>query len=353
MLYATKIISWYTQWINSNEFNDNSSQETSISLVIAFKDEEHNIRQLIESLKAQTLTSWELILVNDHSTDNGEAIAQKHLCNYPIDAQIIQSEKHGKKAALQQGVKLAKHPVIVTTDADCTFQPNWLKTLTAFYNSNDADLVIAPVAIKRTKGLLNRFQQVDFIALQLSGGASALRQQAIMCNGANLMFNRDLYLKAQLQPKVASGDDMFLLEWMKLQSKNIAFIKSKQALVETQPVTTLHQFFQQRARWALKAPHYKDKQIITTGLIVSSLNGLLFLCLTGGFWFPALWPVFGISLTIKSVCDYLLLKSGSKDFNFNISLFEVVLMQLIYPFYVVSVILFPIFNNIQWKQRDI
>ncbi|MCG8580883.1 MAG: glycosyltransferase [Bacteroidales bacterium] len=352
-IYAIKVIGWYLQWTKEDYFSAKDDNGGALSLVIPFKDEAHNLERLIKSLRAQTIKNWELILVNDHSSDNGALIAKELLNNCPFDFQIVNAENKGKKAALKQGIHLAKNDIIVTTDADCTFHPDWLKTLCSFYTSRDVDLVIAPVTIKRTTGLLSRFQQVDFAALQLSGAAAALQHKAIMCNGANIMFTKELYLKAQLQPHIASGDDMFLLEWMKRQNNNIAFVKAKQVLVETEPVNTYKEFLQQRARWAKKAPRYKDRQIITTGLIVSTVNLLLCAFLIGGFWLPYLWQILGVSMVVKSISDYMLLKSGSNDLNFNITLFEVLFLQLIYPIYVVSVLIYPAFNKIQWKSRNI
>ncbi|WP_430814308.1 glycosyltransferase [Carboxylicivirga sp. RSCT41] len=353
IVYAIKLTGWYIRWTKEVEFTVKGDSKAGVSLIIPFKDEAHNMQQLIGSLKNQTIGTWELILINDHSTDNGSSIAKTLLRNCHIDSRIINAENLGKKAALLQGVKLAKYELIVTTDADCTFHKDWLNTLSTFHSSRNVDLIIAPVTIKRTKGFLSRFQQIDFAALQLSGAAAALQNKAIMCNGANIMCKKELYLKAQLQPQIASGDDMFLLEWMKSQHKKIAFIKSKQVLVQTEPVHTCIGFLQQRARWAAKAPRYRDKHIITTGLMVSSLNLMIFAALTGGIWLPALWAVAGVSIMVKSIWDYLLLQSGSKDLNFNITFFEVLLLQLLYPVYVISVLIFPAFNTIQWKSRTI
>ncbi|MCU4155129.1 glycosyltransferase [Carboxylicivirga sp. A043] len=352
-MYTIKVFNWYIIWIKEDEYKSDSNATTSLSVIIPFKDEANNLPQLIDSLKAQTFNQWELILVNDHSTDDGVSIAKKLIDNSSIDTYIIDAKKNGKKAALHQGAQLARYPVIVTTDADCTFHANWLTTLSSFYTSQQVDLAIALVSIKRTKGLLNRFQQVDFAALQLSGAAAALQQKAIMCNGANLMCTKELYLQSQLQDHIASGDDMFLLEWIKAQSKTIRFIKTKHALVETEPTETINDFLQQRARWAAKAPRYKDKHIIATGLIVSALNMVILISLLTGLWFPLLLKVFGVSLLVKSIADYMLLKAGSRDFNFSITLFKVLFIQLLYPFYVFAVLLFPVFTTIKWKSRHI
>ncbi|WP_439182058.1 glycosyltransferase [Carboxylicivirga taeanensis] len=351
--YSVQIISWYVQWMRSHEYHAGQTSQKGISLIIPFKDEASNLPALLQSLEAQTYKNWELILVNDHSTDNGVAILEELLVSFKGPATIINSSQTGKKAALLEGAKQAQYPLLVTTDADCTFSSNWLSTLSAYAEKYSPDLLIGPVSLKKAKGFLQRFQQVDFTALQISGAAAALQQQAIMCNGANLLCSKDLYLKAHLQPNIASGDDMFLLEWMKSQHKSIHFIKSKAALVETAPVSQAKALLQQRARWAAKAPHYKDKRIVLTGAIVAAVNLVLILSFIGSWFIPELWKLWGIYLFIKCLVDYMLLKAGSDSYKLKITLFEVIFWQLLYPLYVITVLLFPLFFEVRWKGRSI
>ncbi len=324
-----------------------------ISLIIPFKDEIDNLPSLISSLENQSHANWELILVNDHSEDGSFELARSLIENSHLNAQLINSDSNGKKAALLTGVKSSTHPIIVTSDADCSYHPLWLINIANACESKQADLLILPVTIKRSKGWLNRFQQIDFAAVQLSGAAAALQGKAIMCNGANLACSKAAYLEAELQTRIASGDDMFLLEWMKQNNKKIDFIKTDKVLVETKGADTLKSFLHQRARWAAKAPHYKDKQIITIGIIVSSVNLVLIGSLMAGILAPTMWKIYGIVLFTKSICDYTLLKAGSNHYKFNISFLEVLFWQAIYPLYVLIVLVYPLFVKVIWKSRTI
>jgi len=354
LLYSFQVITWYIQWVKTEAFSsDGDSTKEGISLIVPFKDEAQNLPEFIQSLTKQNYEHWELILVDDHSTDDGAKLAASLLKETNIDFLIADAFGSGKKAALIHGAYHSQYSTIITTDADCTFHENWLSTMTNYFYKSKSDLLIGPVSIKKANGYIQRFQQIDFAALQITGGAAALNGKAIMCNGANLMCNREQYQIAQLKPEIASGDDMFLLEWMKRQKKKVSYLKSSSALVQTKALPSLIELLQQRARWATKAKHFSDKQILFTGFIVALTNFLIAVFLIGGFWYPVFYQLFGITFFIKSICDYMLLKAGSHDFNFRISLFELIYWQIHYPIYVLTVLLTPLFHPIKWKSRSI
>ncbi|MBR8538249.1 glycosyltransferase [Carboxylicivirga sediminis] len=353
MAYSVQIVGWYLQWLKTNDYSPNSVSETGLSLIIPFKDEAVNLPALIASLKQQSHENWELILVNDHSKDDSTSLLTDLLADFKVEYRLINSTQEGKKAALLEGVRAAQYTTIVTTDADCTFHKEWLTTLASYHATHKPHLLIGPVRIKKSRGFHQRFQQVDFTALQLSGAGAALQQQAIMCNGANLLCSKENYLQAHLIPQVASGDDMFLLEWMKHHKKDIHYIKAPQAMVETAPLVGLHAFLQQRARWAAKAPHYKNKHIILSGLLVALVNIMLFASLAGSFFYPDFLKLLSLYLLFKCLSDYLLLKAGGNMYKLRITLFEVIFWQMFYPFYVITVLVYPLIVPLKWKSRTL
>lgn len=351
--YIAQVVHWYVTWINTKSYKTTTPSEKGISVLIPFKDEASNLPRLIASLSTQTHLNWELILINDHSVDKSFDIATKLVDDFPASTSIINANGIGKKAALIEGAKQAKYDYLITTDADCFFSPEWLSTMANYYSDHNCDLLIGQVNIQHSKGLLSRFQQIDFASLQLSGGASAIQNKAIMCNGANLMCSKELYLQANVKPLLASGDDMFLLEWMKQQAKAVCFIKSAHSIVKTLPIEGFQGFLQQRARWAGKAQYYKDKHIIVSGISIGAVSFILFLLPILSLWNIDFLKLWSLILLFKTMADYMLLKAGSYDYQFKISLFELIFWQLIYPLYVVTVLLYSRIKKTTWKSRTI
>ena len=100
--------------------------------MVAVKNEENNIANLINCLKSQNYSKnkYEIIICNDKSTDNTLKIINnlKHdLTNlFVIDIKSTPSDWSNKKWALYNGIKRSKGEIILQTDADCIFSENWL-----------------------------------------------------------------------------------------------------------------------------------------------------------------------------------------------------------------------------------
>ncbi len=344
---------WWRIWQKTTLKEPNHSVDIGISVIIPYRNEVDNLPSLVDSLSRIHYPNWEVILVNDHSTDGGVEKLKSLIRQYPLNANLIDSPREGKKEALRCGVAHSNYDIIVTTDADCMFHSEWLNVMAGQMIHLKADMLIGPVGLQTEDNLLHRFQLIDMVALQLSGGAAAMADNAIMCNGANLMIKKSLHEQANLIDEVASGDDMFLLEWMKEKKYIVAFVSSPKAIVSTYPASDLHDFLQQRSRWAAKAKRYKDRCIIVTGAIVSSASALILLNAVLGVFSLKMLVLSGILVLIKSIVDFLLLISGRDFFTYKIKFGELLLWQLIYPLYVLTVLFYPLMFNVNWKERKV
>ncbi|MBS2099531.1 glycosyltransferase [Carboxylicivirga linearis] len=354
-LYLLQTEKWRRVWKKEPVFiTENLDQPPFISVVVAYKDEQDNLPNLLSSLSQQIFTNWELILVDDYSEDEGLNVCKELVNRFPFSIRCLSnSSGQGKKQALQVGAQMAKGELLVTTDADCSFESNWLQTIASFYKKHNSDLIIAPVRLKNDSGLLSAFQAYEFTALQITGGAAALNHSPIMLNGANLGCKRDLYLNADLMNTIASGDDMFLLEWAKKQGKKVHYLKSPKSMVYTPSESTYSEVLRQKSRWALKAKYYSDKKILVTGALVSLLTLMQLVLLVTAFFNPFSAFVFVLLLVSKSVIDFRLLREGSYLFGLMPCLRLLLFFQLLYPFYVLSVFVYPLFVPLTWKGRKI
>ena len=170
-----------------------------------------------------------------------------------------------KKKAIETGIQLSKGELIVTIDADCITHPEWLSTIAAFYKKHQPEMIVMPVSIQPTQSFIQLFQSVDFMSLQGITGAAVERNLHGMCNGANLAYTKKAFFEVggfKGIDDIASGDDMLLMQKIAAKNKNaVKYLKSEKVIVETLPVDTIGEFFQQRIRWASKADQYHDKTL--------------------------------------------------------------------------------------------
>lgn len=342
ILYFILISIFFIGWKRTSAFvlTENDECDLLISVIVPCRDEEKYIRSLISSLKRQTYKNYELILVNDHSHDatrNYIEAAQTELQNILL----IDAVGLGKKNALREGIHASKGNLIVTTDTDCIHSPQWLQTIAAFQSQYLSDLIICPVMFSVNNPLISNIQKLEFVSLVAAGAGAAGVKMPILCNGANLAFTRDIWMKCQatLHEEEQSGDDIFLLESIKKQGGVIRFLKSTNAFALTKPADSINTFFKQRRRWTSKAPVYTDWQIIFTACVVLAINflAILLLCFTA-FNVDYLIPFFCL-FSLKYLFDSLFLISVKRFFQLQHVWLCSLILSAVYPLYIVIVAL--------------
>ncbi|MBO9572772.1 MAG: glycosyltransferase, partial [Chitinophagaceae bacterium] len=161
--YGFLIDHYRKAWNELSEFSGGTGVKIRASVIVAVRNEERNIGKLLDCLVAQNYPSYEIIIVDDHSTDNTVNIVKE----YPSVKIISLPENiYGKKNAIKEGIKNSTGELIITTDADCTMQPLWINTVVSFHHFSDAKFIAAPVNMKPGRSILSIFQSLDFLTLQ-------------------------------------------------------------------------------------------------------------------------------------------------------------------------------------------
>ena len=336
--YATLISIFFVGWKRIPTFvsMQNEVITTELSVVVACRNEEACISELISCLAKQTFQDFELIFINDHSTDATRHLIKTAQATFP-KIQLIDAVGNGKKNALQEGIHKSTGELIITTDADCSPSFNWLETIAKFYKSYPSDLIICPVKLSGIDKLLINLQILEFTSLIASGAGAAGAGMPILCNGANLVFTKNNWLDSQadLHAEEQSGDDMFLLESTKKRGATIQFLKSESAFVISKPSSSWREFIKQRRRWTSKSTAYTDWQIIFTACVVMAINLLIIILFSLSIISSSFIIVFLSLILFKYVLDSIFLNSVSKFFQLNNIWIYSLLLSVIYPFYIV------------------
>lgn len=327
-----------------------------ISVIIPFRNEANNLLMCLESIQKQSFSPhlFEVILVDDHSTDDAAEIAKKFISRTNINIRLtaLSKNKTSKKEALKHGIQQAVYPIIATTDADCVLPKDWLKTIGTHFQSNNG-MLLGAVAFTKTKGFLAAFQTLDMFAIQgLEFGLLGFNKPVIN-NAANLSYGLDAYTKVGGFDtfNTPSGDDVFLLEKFKFQKLPIAGILSDKFIVETKPETHWADFFNQRVRWSSKSKHYKDKTLLFfSGLILLQNFAVAFGYFALFFNDNYRWVVLGVLLS-KWLVDFILLFLVARFFKRKYAMSYFIPVQLVYPIYVLVIFTASILLKFEWKGR--
>jgi len=224
----------------------------------------------------------------------------------------VNDEGMGKKHALYRLINAASTEYVWLQDDDVDMPSPLPEEL-----PEEADMYILPLRMDGGKTLLERLQKAEYAAIQGLTIRSAQRGHPVMCSGANMIVRRQCWMEsyADLHPEIASGDDMFLLESFKRRGLRIVAIDDARYTAVVHPVGTWKALIRQRMRWAGKSACYRDREIIMCGILVLVANMLQIVC--------------PLVLLIKFPIEYSLIKKRDA----SISLFTALLLELLYPWY--------------------
>ena len=381
LIYAGLILYYRRSWLAIVDFGLpilDLKPVTRISVIIPARNEAQNIGNCLESLLRQSYPKelFEVLVVDDHSTDDTAAIVTSfNLSNIKLLAlkDLVPANEINsyKKKAIEIAIARSTGELIVTTDADCVVPHNWLQTIAAFYEEKKPSLIVMPVAINSNNKFIEIFQALDFMTLQGITGASVNKKFHSMCNGANLAYTKKAFTAADGFAgidTIASGDDMLLMyKIFKQDPAAVLFLRSKEVIVQTQPVNSIKDFFSQRIRWASKADQYDDKRIFAVLLIVYLFNLLLLalpvISLFNNKAFSIhVYPVTIVGtiinwwlflLVTKTIIELIFLYPVAKFFNKKGLLWVFPLMQPFHILYTVIAGWLGKFGSYKWKGRNV
>jgi len=363
------LIENYRRWyltVNPFLVPENFSPSLTFSVVISARNEEVNILKCLHSILNQNypIHLFEIIIIDDHSTDNTPGIIselqQTHTNVYLYNLKDL---LHGrplnsyKKKAIELAIKEAKKDWVLATDADCIVPVNWMNTLAAFIEHEQALFVAAPVKFINTGSFISIFQCLDFMSLQGITAASVHKRFHSMCNGANLAYNKKMFLEvggfAGID-HIASGDDMLLMHKIFLKHpESVKFLLSPDVVIETQPMPDWKNFFNQRIRWASKADKYDDKRILVVLVFVYLFNLSFLLLPFAYYWYPQVWLAWLILFAGKTFFEMRFLFPVASFYKERKLLWWFPIMQPFHILYTIIAGWLGKFGSYKWKGRQV
>lgn len=246
-----------------------------VSVVICAKNEEKNLSQNLPRILNQTYRSFEVLIVNDNSTDNSEAVIVEYQKKYPylrITNNSYIKKSAGKKAALACGIDSSKYDIIAVTDADCCpATTDWLSKMEALLRG-EKEIVLGYGPFFPTRHWLNRFIRFETWISAVQYFSYALAKIPYMGVGRNMMYRKTIYTKVKgfsSHENIASGDDdLFIREVA--TSNNVAISLDPDTFVYSDAQPNLHTFFRQKIRHLSTGKYYRWHHQILLGLFGAS-----------------------------------------------------------------------------------
>lgn len=339
-LYAFQVL----KWCFFLKKKDQSVQEFSgkVSWIVPIKNEEKNLDDFFQSILQQSCFPEELILVNDGSTDASAEVINRWIPAFSFPVILMENQGKGKKQALSQAIEIAKGEVLLCSDADCTFDPQYFHFISRPFSQPNVVWVSGRVKFISDGRFWKEVLASENEGLQAITAASIRANQPTMANGAAMAFRKSTFFEVggyRGLEHLVSGDDELLLHRMQGKGK---LVYAENAIVYTHSVSTWAEFWKQRKRWVSKSGDYENKSMQIT-MLVAWLSRLFCLVSLVGIGF------FGMKFLILNT-SLLLIPEAVLLQMWGLSFRRAVIHGVIQPVYAGYVLIIPLLGKI-FKSR--
>ena len=318
----------------------------AVSVVVCGYNEEKHWQALVAKLLLQDYPTFEIVLVNDQSTDNTKFVF-KQWENHPkiklVDIGEDIKKGLGKKFALTLGIKAAKYDYLLLTDADCyPRDKDWISSMAQHFSNKT--IVLGYGAYEKRKGLLNKLVRFDTFQVAMQYFSYALIGKTYMGVGRNLAYKKSLFFDNKgfaTHLHLPSGDDdLFIKEVASASNTAVSFTYSSQTL--SVPKNNWKSWIRQKSRHLSTGVYYKNYHKMMLGLwtLSQALFWILFLALL--FWQPYIHIIislFMVRLAVQMLVSYPIMeKLEEKDLLFLYPFLELLFIIFYFIFIVNRII---------------
>jgi glycosyltransferase involved in cell wall biosynthesis len=274
------------------------AEPKGVSVIICAKNEAEQLRKNLPSVLSQKYAGkFEVIVVNDASTDNTAQVLQELEQQYDNlwDVIISPTEERtlqGKKFALSKGVEHASYDWLLLTDADCKpFSDQWLERMITPLGGGK-EIAAGYGGYNRAPGILNAFIRWETLHTYLQYRTYAKAGMPYMAVGRNMACTKRVLQKAQQDPlwnALPSGDDDLLVR-IAGTAHNTAVVTARAAFTYSDAKATWKEWAAQKQRHLSTGKYYKlhIKWLLSLYGITHAIGWICYFTLLPFHWAAAL-----------------------------------------------------------------
>jgi|GEM_PF-4728206 len=251
---------WYFLWSQVRKRPRKGSNDSlpGVSVVLCTRNRADLLRAHLPAIVHQTYDRFEVIVVDDGSTDDTADILEAFREKYPqLEVLRMRHGSVGKKRCLYEGISKARYEWIVVTDDDCRpVSPQWLRRLME-YRSPSAGIAVGYSPMMPRGGLIQSLFRWDTWLIALQYTAWTVAGRPYMAVGRNMAFEKNLFLKCfpYLQPHKPWGADDLLVLCARSRTE-VAAVVHPDSFVYTVPPDSLSEWWRRKLRHQRTAGAY-------------------------------------------------------------------------------------------------
>ena len=276
-----------------------------ISVIVPAYNEEKTIRSCVQSLQALNYPNYEVIMVDDGSSDNTFEEASR--CK---GVRIIRQENQGKPRALNNGIRASTGEIIVTVDADTTIDKDALGKIAERFSSDERlGAVAGNVKVNAEPKIMNAVQSTEYAT-----GINLIRKGQSVLGCVMIVPGPIAALKREAVEKVGYfSDDTFAEDFditVEILKAGYRVEYEEKSLAYTDAPKNTEDLIKQRRRWYRGLVQVLDKHrdmYLNPRYGVSGVFGI------PNLWFDAFSPFLNIGFLLYTVLMWTLTRNFSSS----------------------------------------
>ena len=308
-----------------------------VSVIICARNEAANLREKLPAVLEQDYPDFEVIVVNDCSTDDSALVLaelkQKYPKLYVTEVPYDRKFSHGKKLALTVGIKAAKSEWLLLTDADCMpVSKWWIKTMSQNFTDQN-DIVLGYGGYDQRKGFLNRLIRYDTVFIAMQYFTYTEIGMPYMGVGRNLAYRKSLFERTRgfsSHSYLMSGDDDIVVN-QNAQKGRIVCESNPASFTICESKENFSQWNKQKQRHFSASERYKTKHKAVLALETLSRTYFYASSIALSFFEPIFFVTPILFLLRYFVYLYAICKASSK-FNTKGVAAPGILFDIILPY---------------------
>ncbi|MFQ6603498.1 glycosyltransferase [Flavobacterium sp. C3NV] len=243
---------------------DITSKKLPVSVIVCAKNEEENVKKFIPLLAEQDYPDFEIVLIDDASSDETLEVFEQFEQQYPnirlVKVQNNEAFWGNKKYALTLGIKASKKEYLLFTDADCyPTSKNWITAMTSQFTMNKTIVLGYGGYEKVERSLLNKIIRFETVLTAVQYFSWAKLGLPYMGVGRNLAYKKEEFFNVNgfiEHIQIRSGDDdLFINQAANKNNTTISY--TPESFTYSKPKKTYREWFTQKRRHISTAEHYK------------------------------------------------------------------------------------------------
>lgn len=217
-----------------------------VAIVVPAYNEAVGIERAVRSLMASDYPDFEIIVVDDGSSDDTAAIVERLGLERVL---VLRKENGGKASALNSGIAATRAPIVVMVDGDTVFEPETMRLLVQPLADPRVGAVSGNTKVGNRGGLIGRWQHIEYVTgFNLDRRMYEVLQCTPTVPGAIGAFRRDALEQVGGVSGATLAEDTDLTLAIGRTGRRIVYAETARAWTEAP--STLADLWRQRYRWS-------------------------------------------------------------------------------------------------------